>query len=165
MPILRRRALRFNNMNMSRKKVVLNLNPDSFWARLGILAAGAALFTAGLFLLSLFWRCPARALLGIPCPGCGMTTAFFCLWHLDLTGAWLYHPLVFLLLGCGAVWAVAYLRGQWRAVARPMWGVVLLIIFMAFWGWRLYRLAVWGEGAVGFNADAPFFPVIRGIIG
>ena len=30
---------------------------------------------------------------GLPCPGCGMTRAFFCLLHLDIKSAFYYHPL------------------------------------------------------------------------
>lgn len=38
-------------------------------------------------------RCPVYWLTGIPCPGCGMTRAFEALLHLDIAGAFYYHPL------------------------------------------------------------------------
>ncbi|SFB02347.1 DUF2752 domain-containing protein [Clostridium frigidicarnis] len=40
--------------------------------------------------------CPVKFLTGISCAGCGMTRAWICLLHLDLKGAFYYHPLFFL---------------------------------------------------------------------
>ncbi|CUU46189.1 DUF2752 domain-containing protein [Clostridium beijerinckii] len=37
--------------------------------------------------------CPIRFLTGISCAGCGMTRAWICLLHLDIRGAFYYHPL------------------------------------------------------------------------
>lgn len=53
----------------------------------------AALFALWLFLTG----CPINRLTGLPCPGCGMSRALFCLVKLDFAGAWYYHPLVFFL--------------------------------------------------------------------
>ena len=40
--------------------------------------------------------CPIRFLTGISCAGCGMTRAWICLFHLDIKGAFYYHPLFIL---------------------------------------------------------------------
>lgn len=40
--------------------------------------------------------CPIKFLTGISCAGCGMTRAWGCLFHLDIKGAFYYHPLFFL---------------------------------------------------------------------
>lgn len=40
--------------------------------------------------------CPIKFLTGISCAGCGMTRAWICLVHLDIKGAFYYHPLFFL---------------------------------------------------------------------
>lgn len=53
----------------------------------------AALFALWLFLTG----CPVHRLTGLPCPGCGMSRALFCLVKLDFAGAWYYHPLVYFL--------------------------------------------------------------------
>ncbi len=50
----------------------------------------------------LFYRlwdgvCPVRRMLGIPCPGCGMTRAVRALFCGDLAGAFAWHPLVWTL--------------------------------------------------------------------
>ena len=39
------------------------------------------------------YKCPFDFFLGIPCPGCGMTRAFFALIRLDFEEAFYYHPL------------------------------------------------------------------------
>lgn len=40
--------------------------------------------------------CPIKFLTGISCAGCGMTRSWICLLHLDIKGAFYYHPLFFL---------------------------------------------------------------------
>ena len=42
-------------------------------------------------------RCLFRTVLGVACPGCGMTRALVSLLRLDLAGAFSYHPMVFFL--------------------------------------------------------------------
>lgn len=54
---------------------------------LGALAAAAL----GMWLLQI--PCPWKALLGIPCPGCGMTRAWLSVLRLDLAGAFRLHPM------------------------------------------------------------------------
>lgn len=45
------------------------------------------------FLLVSFYKCPYDYIFGISCPGCGMTRAFIALFHLDIVGAFHFHPL------------------------------------------------------------------------
>lgn len=40
--------------------------------------------------------CPIKFITGISCAGCGMTRAWIALLHLDIKGAFYYHPLFFL---------------------------------------------------------------------
>lgn len=58
---------------------------------LGALALGLGL----LYLTGI--GCPFRFLLGVPCPGCGITRACQAVLHLDFAGAFYYHPLFWLL--------------------------------------------------------------------
>lgn len=39
------------------------------------------------------WGCPFRNLTGMPCPGCGMTRAWFAFLRLDILSAIYYHPM------------------------------------------------------------------------
>jgi hypothetical protein len=57
------------------------------------------------------WRCPVAALLGVPCPGCGLTRAALALAFGDLAGAVGWHPLSPVLIPSGA-WL------GWRELAR-----------------------------------------------
>lgn len=41
--------------------------------------------------------CPVKSLIGIPCPGCGMSRAAVALLRLAPAAAFRYHPMVFLL--------------------------------------------------------------------
>ncbi len=40
--------------------------------------------------------CPIKFVSGISCPGCGLTRAWLAFLHLDIKGAFYYHPLFFL---------------------------------------------------------------------
>lgn len=57
------------------------------------------------------WRCPLAGLLGVPCPGCGLTRAALALAVGDLAGAVEMHPLSPALIPFGA-WL------GWRELAR-----------------------------------------------
>ncbi len=41
--------------------------------------------------------CPIRYVTGIPCPGCGLTRAYWAVLHLDFAAAFSYHPLFWLI--------------------------------------------------------------------
>lgn len=57
------------------------------WTKNFLIGVASAIF------LLLFYRCPFRLLLGISCPGCGMTRAFCALLRFDLQEAFHAHPL------------------------------------------------------------------------
>lgn len=56
--------------------------------RESLILVGAGVFHLGLNLIGLpGWVCPIRAAIGIPCPGCGLTTAAVQLLHGDIAGS------------------------------------------------------------------------------
>ncbi len=56
-------------------------------------AFSALLIAAAIPLLNIIPHiCLAQALLGIPCPGCGITHALAALAHFDLRAAWIANP-------------------------------------------------------------------------
>lgn len=60
--------------------------------RIVLILVGAAVLQVGLTVLGLpGWRCPIKALLGIPCPGCGLSRAMAQLIQGEWQGAMLTH--------------------------------------------------------------------------
>ena len=59
---------------------------------IGVILIGAVIS----FLVVVFFNksiCLFINIFGIPCPACGMTRAYMSLAHLDIRGAFYYHPL------------------------------------------------------------------------
>jgi hypothetical protein len=86
--------------------------------------------------------CPTRLLLGLPCPGCGLTRAFACLWGGDLEGAVHLHPFapaLFAALLVGASWPL--FGGRFERLVhffqQPLLAWGLLSELAAWHGWRL----------------------------
>ena len=110
-----------------------------------------------LLLVSGTFTCPSRLLLGIPCPGCGMTRATWALMRLDLHAALAHHPLSPLLaplfgwvVGRALLVEAGWLReGSFdplRRAPRALWAL-LLLLFLGVWILRF-------TGALGGPADA-----------
>lgn len=71
------------------------------------------LFLSACLLIGIFvmdWICPMEAFIGIPCPGCGMTSALYHLLRGDLRSAWFFHPALFLLLPIAVIVLVAWIE-------------------------------------------------------
>jgi Protein of unknown function (DUF2752) len=93
--------------------------------------------------------CPMATVLGIPCPGCGLTRATLALLHGDVRGALALHPLVFVLapLFAAAIASAAfsYVRGRSSRPKPNRWlasrsatfiGTALLVATLGVWGVR-----------------------------
>ncbi len=106
----------------------------------------AALAVAAFFAL-IVWSgsgtlCYWRTLTGLPCPGCGLTTALFALGHGDWHGAWTANAGVFLLpLLALLIWR----RRQWGKFGE--WLTLALLTF--FIGYFVCRLIL-------FFPDGPY---------
>jgi hypothetical protein len=104
-----------------------------------------------LILLSQLPFCPLAGVLGIPCPGCGLTRATLAALHGDLRGALRLHPLVFVLtplfVWTVSVAAVSYVRGPrvrhdpklWLSPRTTTWlASALLLATLGVWGIRFF---------------------------
>ena len=58
----------------------------------------AAIFALIMALVYLFYDCPFELIFGIPCAGCGLSSALMSVLKLDFTGALEHHPLIFLIM-------------------------------------------------------------------
>jgi hypothetical protein len=91
-----------------------------------------------------FPTCGLRAMLGIPCPGCGMTRALLAAARLDWAAAMRWHPLALPLLAVAlATGALAFVIGEvaWRrlvvtvsAAAAAAMMVVWVLRFAGLFG-------------------------------
>lgn len=90
--------------------------------------------------------CLFRAVTGLPCPSCGMTTCFAYAARLDWSRAWITQPFG-LILFCGfLVAAPALLFLAWRgtpletaarSVTRTGYLLAFLACYLAGWSWKL----------------------------
>jgi len=95
--------------------------------------------------------CPLASVVGIPCPGCGLTRATLALAHGDLEHALSLHPLVFVLAPL-FIWAVSsaaigYVRGSGSSGPVRLWvasrtvtalASLLLLVTLGVWGARFF---------------------------
>ena len=115
----------------------------------------AALLIAFLYLVlfAVGITCPIKHVLGISCPGCGMSRALFYLLTFRPATALSYHPLVFLLIPFVAVCTVLAVKQRKKAFrALLLAGAVCLL---TVW---LYRMLV-------LDTDVVVFQPQNGLIG
>ena len=117
----------------------------------GLILVGVAALQTGLFLAHLpGWPCPFKALFGIPCPGCGLTTAIAELLRGDWRASLATHAFapVFVLAFLVMLVAVALPEAQRRRFVdllarierRSGISALVLCALFIYWGFRLFRL-------------------------
>lgn len=83
--------------------------------------------------------CPSVMLLGIPCPGCGMTRAFFAFLRGDWKEAWHYHPFVYVLILYVIVFAFRRYIQQKEGKSMIKWLIVIGLAMILYYGYRMIR--------------------------
>ena len=89
-----------------------------------IIGAYGLLFALGI-------TCPIRHLLGISCPGCGMTRACVSALQLDFSAAFNYHPLWVLLLPTAIVIAICLFR-KWKRALHIVVMVAAILLCVVY---------------------------------
>jgi Protein of unknown function (DUF2752) len=133
----------------------------------------------GLITVSGLPICPMAGVLGIPCPGCGLTRATLALARADFSQAFSFHPLVFVLAPLfivavsNAAWD--YVRGPSARHATTPWLASRMATAVA-WVLLAATLSVWGARFLGYfggpvpvltlrewarGAPSPVFDVLR----
>jgi hypothetical protein len=117
----------------------------------GLAIVGAGALLVGLHLAGLpGWACPFKSLTGIPCPGCGLTTATGELLHGQFLASLNSHAFAGIFLVAYLVMAVVLFLPQeqrrsavaWIAMFERRTGITSLVLtaLMIYWGFRLAGL-------------------------
>jgi hypothetical protein len=72
------------------------------------------------FVLVVGWPCPFRAIVGAPCPTCGLTRATRLVLHAEFGAATRMHPLVWIVDPFVGAWLTSEIVGYLR---KGRWGV------------------------------------------
>ena len=111
--------------------------------------------------------CPSAALLGIPCPGCGLTRATLAVLRGDFAAALRFHPLVFLLapvyLSLLGLTIVSFVRGtppsdpgSSGVPTRPSGVLFTRTVSVIAWVTLVLVILVWGARFLGaFGGPVP----------
>lgn len=94
----------------------------------------------------LFTGCPIRLLTGVSCAGCGMSRAYFCLLHLNIRGAFHYHPLFI----CPIIFIVVFVLTKFGFPAKRA-KVIYNIMASLFIGVYIYRMLNPNDNVVVFD--------------
>ncbi len=131
----------------------------------GVLLGLAPLgFAAFLFFVDLP-LCPARALFGVPCPGCGLTRATRAMFSLDVAGVWSAHPMAPVVTPMVAWTLLRLPLVYWGVIDRRQWD---LFRWLPPWFWKAFLalfLGVWiARLASGLHPD-PLDPASGSVTG
>lgn len=126
-------------------------NPTTGWAIMGAAAAHLCLVSANLP----SWQCPFLHVLGIPCPGCGLSRAISALIRNDWQTSIQYHALAsFFLIGLVFISIITIMphKQRQKALTYLAWlekktgfVTVYLIALVVYW---LARLTILGDSFI-----------------
>ena len=85
-----------------------------------------------------YYRCPIYALLGVPCPTCGVTRAMLSLLRLDIRSYFKYNAMAFFLVT--AVMLAIFKSTQRRSLLIDIYVYSVLVINAVYYAVRLYFL-------------------------
>lgn len=110
-----------------------------------------AIFIITMFYLVLEWgfgiTCPILFLTGISCAGCGMSRAWLCVFHMDIDGAFQYHPL-FWMLPVGLVFFLF-----WDKIPTRLKNILLISACVLFLAVYIFRMLDATDSVVVFQPE------------
>ena len=112
------------------------------------LGEAVGVILVGIFFLLEGYRCPIKLLLGVSCPGCGMTRAVLAALRFDFASAFFYHPLWIFLPAFGILYLLLQRRRSERSVALLL--IVGCAVMLAVY---FYRLLLLPQDVVVWNPE------------
>lgn len=105
--------------------------------------------------------CPVYLILGIPCPGCGMTRAWISLFSGDITKAFYFHPAFF----AAAIIVVCVILSEIKPKLKKSKVItgIYLVLCVAFLAAYIYRMIVFfpNEEPINYNENSLLAMIIK----
>ena len=121
----------------------------------------AALFLLlGLIVLVilLLWGCPFWIIIGVPCPGCGITRAWMLAVRGNLGEAFAMHPLYLLSL---PMMGLIFMPRSWKLNKYKNTALTAIaLVFIAVYAWRMVAMFPHTEPLV-YNRNAVIYKIIE----
>ena len=137
-----------NSKPKSRKKDVVYL---------GVFLAG---FLAYSVLMTHFLghACPINLIFGVPCPGCGLTRAWLCVFHGSFTDAFLMHPLFWTVPLIAVFFFIGFFSEKFAdSLAIKILAALGVATFLGVYIYRMVRFFPAQEEPMCFNSRSLLF--------
>lgn len=88
------------------------------------------------------WLCPIQQMFGIPCPGCGMTTALYYFVQGRFQEAYFFNPAFYLLLLFCLISGLGWLKNQ-NFLHSKSWHLLFwlfIAIWFSIWLYRMFTI-------------------------
>lgn len=125
---------------MSRKKRLMEsirmIKADLWSIRYVILVLAVYFFLAWNFFYS---SCPFVMVTGLPCPGCGLSRAGFCLLQGEFADAWYLNPFIYGIAFLAAAFVIRRYVLQKEVRSLQKWLILLLAGMLVFYIYRMSR--------------------------
>ncbi|MCU0848598.1 MAG: DUF2752 domain-containing protein [Spirochaetes bacterium] len=109
------------------------------WRNAALLAGILAASEAFIYCVSDGRFCYLKGLVGLPCPGCGLTRAMISLFEFDFVGAFYWHPLFILVFLLAGIILLKKRRPFNTLYSSDAFWYSVLFIFITVW---IIRMAV-----------------------
>ena len=127
--------------------------PSTRSATARLLASHGALFVVAMLIAAALAldvpTCPTAGLLGVPCPGCGMTRAAQALLLGRVSEAWHHNPSLFAVVPLTGLWCGLFLLQRGRSTGGPSRTFARLTFWLIV-GAALLMAAVWALRFAGY---------------
>ena len=83
--------------------------------------------------------CPMKILVGLPCPGCGLTRAFELLLKGEVKKSFRMHPFLIFFLGIFVLELFFKTKGKKYSYIKNGYIIIVIVLAIIFYCWRMTR--------------------------